>query len=71
MNLDLLVAGLDLALECVVELDVLSEDEQVLGAVVAGERRNDFSLGSLTACVAMRGEMPGVRLAVRDVTQNP
>ena len=57
MGLDLGVARFDLALERVVELEVLSEDEEVLWAVVPSERGSDFRLGCVTACIAMRGEV--------------
>jgi hypothetical protein len=48
-GLDFLIAVLDLALDRVEQLEILSKDEQVLGAIVAGERPRDLPLGARNA----------------------
>ena len=52
-GLDLVVADQDLTLQGVIDLEGLSQREQVLGAIVASERSCDSPLG---------GEQPGANL---------
>src|SRR5438876_2148149 len=55
----------------VVELQVLLEDKQMLGPIVAGERRDDVRLGCVAAGIAMLGQLHGVTAAGRDVAEDP
>ena len=65
------VAGVDLALEELVGLEVLLQREQVLGAVVPGEGRGDHVGGGPAAVVTMGGQRVGIAHAGENVAHDP
>ncbi len=67
---DFAVAVLDLTLDDVEQFEVLSQSEQVLGSIVAGERSRDLFLGSSTAVVALGCQGRGIRDSGDDISQD-
>ena len=57
VRLDGAVTGGQLRLTGIEEFEILLQDEEMLGPIVAGQRRDDLGLGGLTAIVAMLGEV--------------
>ena len=70
MRLDGDVAGCELRLARVVEREVLLQDEEVLGPVMPGERRDDLGVRRVTAMIAMRGQLLRIAVTGDDVAQN-
>ena len=69
--LDGAITGRELRLTGVEEFQILLQDEEVLGAIVAGQGRHDLRLRGATPIVAMLGELLRVAVAGDDVAQDP
>jgi hypothetical protein len=67
---DLAVAELDLALEGVVEFEILSQREEVLGAIVAREGCGDLLFGGPTTVITMGGQSSRAGHAGHDVAED-
>ncbi len=64
------VARRELPLIAIEEVEVLLEHEDVFGAIVAGQGRDDLGLGRVTPIVPMLGELLRVALPGDDVAQD-
>lgn len=71
MPLDGSIAGGQVPLIDVEELEILLEDEEVLGAIVAGQGGDDLGLRRVTPVVPMLGELLRGALAGHDVAEDP
>jgi hypothetical protein len=70
VSLDGDIAGGELPLIDVEEFEVLLEHEDMFGAVVAGEGRDDLGFGRATPIVAMRGQLMGIAVPGHDVPED-
>ena len=68
--LDRRVAGGELPLIDVKEFEILVEDEDVLGPLVAGQRGDDLGRGRMAAIVPMLGERVRVTPARHDIAED-
>lgn len=64
------IARGELLLQVVEELQILTEDKDVFGAIGAGQRRDDLGFGRVTPAIPMLGELHGIGLASDDVAEN-
>ena len=69
-GVDRVIAGADLVLVAVVELEVLSQHKDMFAAVVPGEGRGDLLFGGAAARVAMGGQGLRVRHTAGDVADD-
>jgi hypothetical protein len=70
VRLDRRITGAHLVLNDVEELEVLTEDKDVLGTIVPGEGGRDLRLRGLTAVVAMLREGVGVGTPGDDIAED-
>ncbi len=54
----------------IVDLQILAQNEDLLGAIVAGEGVDDLLLGGFAALIAMLGQYDGIGLAGHDVADD-
>jgi len=64
------VTGGELRLTHIEEFQILLQHEDVLGAIVSGQRGGDFRLGRVAAMVAVIGELGRVAPAGDDIAQD-
>ena len=70
VDLDGLIAGGELTLTGVEEFQILLQDEDVLGPIVAGQRGNDLRMRGAAPIVPMTSELLGVAMARDNVPEN-
>ena len=63
MSLDGPVTGCELLLACVIQFQILSQDEQVFGLIVAGQGLDDVGRGRVAPTIAILRETLGVMLS--------
>ena len=70
MGLNGAIAGGELSLTGIKELEVLLQDEEMFGPIVPGEGSDDVGLGGAAPIVTVLGQLLRVAVAGHDVAQD-